>query len=935
MIIKSNYKTQLISILITFILLLNSLYVSGQIFDASQNPLSVKWRQLDAAGFKIIYPIELENEAQRLGNTFIKIYPAVGTDYHLRKTTIPVVLQNRGTTANGFVQLAPKKTQFYTTPPQQFDSQDWLNNLAVHELRHVAQFDKLTGAKSHLFFEDIQFAYIGLTTPTWFLEGDAVVTETMLTDAGRGRQPSWIMPFRTALLEGKKFSYSKAYFGSEKDLTPGYYQLGYLLTARLKNEYGDQVVNQILESIRKNPLRPYPFSRSLKKLTGYNTRQWYLHTTAQIKKAWEKQDSLNQSIAYQPLNQPATFATHYFLPQATGNEAVICLKQSKATPPALVKLNTSTGKEEKLFTIGYQEQPWFSYAQQKLVWDETRFDPRYKQRSYNVVCIYDMETGGKKQLTFKSRIFSPSLSADGQTIIAVQIDLSNQTNLIEIDPATGNTRHTYPNPERLLLQQPALNSDGTAMTWISVSEQGKALWLLKKGGEPQKIINETNQQLGRPVFNGDNIVFNAHLSGIDNLYEVNPHNKQISALSASKYGAFNASLISGEKTILFNDYGVTGYNVVKAPLEPRPVPEGHFVYFIDSLKHTSGNVFKNIATETFQSKPYRPLAHLFNFHSLSPFLDDNDDPGLQLTSTDLLSTFDFYGGVKYNSSLRKAEYQGGFAFKALYPILSAGYKNRPVTAFYKLNNTIHQAGWRENYLNAKIGLPLSVTSFNHSYVFLGEVSTSYTRRNLTDFDAKSIRSTIPFPMSYTFGFTHVIRAAERDINPRFAQTFNLKYAHRPFDHVVNGKLFAFQSGFYFPGVAANHTFSMGFNYQQANGVFLAHTEIPTVYGYVQIKARSLLHNTLLFNYRFPLAFPDVEIGPLAYIRNIRGGLFSHYENIGKETNLFQPKTFGFELRSSMNLLRYQPIADLGARMIFVDKTYKQNPIFELIFNYSF
>lgn len=935
MIIKSLHNKQIIRILYILILLFNSLYVSGQIFDTSQNPLSVKWRQICTSGFNIIYPTELEKEAQRLANTFTKIYPLVGADYHLQKTTLPVVLQNRGTTANGFVQLAPKKTQFYTTPPQQFDSQDWLNNLAVHELRHVAQFDKLTGAKANLFPEEIQFAYIGLTTPTWFLEGDAVVTETVLTHAGRGRQPSWIMPFRAALLEGKEFSYSKAYFGSDKDLTPGYYELGYLLTARLKKEYEEAAVNQLLGDIRKNPLRPYPFSRSLKKLTGRNTRQWYLYTTAQIKKEWETQDKQNESVAYTPLNRKATFGTHYFLPQPYSEKEILCLKHSKADAPAFVKINTETQKEEKLFTIGYQEQAWFSYANHRLVWDETRFDPRYKQRSYNVVCIYNMETGQKKQLTFKSRIFSPSLSADGKTIIAVQIDLHNQAHLIEIDPVTGDIGHSYPNPDQLMLQQPALNDTGTAIAWLSVSEQGKALWLMKKGEQPRKVISETNQQLSRPVFNGDNIVFNAHLSGIDNLYEVNTHTNHISALSASKYGAFNASITHDGNDILFNDYGTTGYNVARAALERRPVPASHFVYFADSAHQSSGNVFNAIPQETFESKPYRPFAHLLNFHSLSPFVDDHDYPGLQLSSTDLLSTFDLYGNLRYNSDLKRTAYQAGFVYKALYPVLSVEYNNRPVTAFYKSNQTIHQANWRENHFNARISLPLSVTRFNHSYVFLTAINTSYTRRHLSAFDAGSIRSIIPFPVNYTFGFTHMVRAAERDISPKFAQTFSLRYFHRPFDHLTTGKLLAFQSGFYFPGVAANHTFSIGFNYQQASGVFRAHTEIQTVYGYAQIKARSMLHNTLLFNYRFPLAFPDAELGPLAYIRNLRGGLFSHYENIGKETSLLQPKTFGFELRSSMNLLRYQPLVDVGARMIFVHQTYKQNPILELIFNYSF
>jgi hypothetical protein len=159
--------------------------------------------------------------------------------------------------------------------------------------------------------------------------------------------------------------------------------------------------------------------------------------------------------------------------------------------------------------------------------------------------------------------------------------------------------------------------------------------------------------------------------------------------------------------------------------------------------------------------------------------------------------------------------------------------------------------------------------------------------------------------------------------------------HQPFDSQLGGRLFAAEGFFYFPGLAKNHSFLANFNYQTATGIRRFDQEINTVYGYNNIKAKSGLNNTLLFNYRFPFAFPDAELGPVAYIRNLRTSLFCHYENIGTETNLAEPKTFGFELRSSMHLLRYMPLVDVGARFVFVNKVYNQNPILELIFNYSF
>lgn len=934
--LKKHLNKLKINILNTIILSFISLNGFAQIFDSEQNPLSVKWRQINSNGFRLIYPSELEKEAQRMANTIAHIYPYVGQSLERQKTSIPIVFQNRGTIANGFVQLAPKKSQFNTTPPQQFDSQDWLNNLAVHELRHVAQFDKITGGQAHPFPEEIYFAYLGASIPTWFFEGDAVSTETSLTHAGRGRQPAWIMPFRTSLLNRVDFSYSKAYFGSNKDQTPGYYQLGYLLTSQLRKEFGKGIVDSLLSDIHRRPLRLYPFSQSLKKYTGYNTKNFYQHVLAQLKKDWQKQDEQNQSIDYQSLNKAARIATNYYLPTALPNKQILTLKQSKGEVSGFVLINADKS-EEQLFKIGYQEQAWFSYANKLLVWDEIRYDPRYKQRNYSVICLYDFGTKSKRQLTFRSRLFSPTLSGDGKKLIAVQADLKNQFNLVEIDLESGQIAKVYENPSNLILQTPALNNNGSALAWISVSEKGKSLWLTNEQGKITQLISETNQQLSRPIFIGYKIAFNAHLSGLDNIYEISPADKKISALTSAKYGAFNASPSEDGQSILFNNYQLMGYEIASTPVQAQEVQANHFVYFGAEAEkqENTGDVFRKIPDSIYTSKSYSPLAHSFSFHSISPTVDDDDRLGIALKSNDLLNTLDFFGGVSYDSDLRKLEYNAGLSYKSLYPILSATFRNRPRLAYYRLKDQLYEANWRENRIELKASVPLSINAYNHNYSFLGEIGTSYTQRNFAQREAQLFNKTLNFPMSYRLGLGHSVRAAERDVAPKWAQSVTLTYYNQPFDKSLNGDLIAFESAFYFPGLLKNHSFMASFNYQESSGALRGNNEINTVYGYGQIRAKSELKNTLLLNYRFPIAFPDAEIGSLAYIRNFRGGFFSHYENIGSETNLAEPKTFGLELRSSLNLLRYQPVIDLGVRAVFVNKVYNQNPILEFIFNYSF
>ncbi|MGY0040869.1 TolB family protein [Pedobacter sp. NJ-S-72] len=799
---KINYK-----LIISILALISSISIPGkayaQIFGGEQNPFSVNWRQINTSGFKIIYPVEMESEAQRMANNIRYIFPKVGRSLNVKKTTIPIIFQNQGVIANGFVQLGPKKSEFNTTPPQSFDSQDWLNNLAVHELlRHVAQFDKLTNGRPYPFPEEVYFAWMGVSIPLWFFEGDAVSNETSLTHAGRGRQPSWIMPYRTALLQGKNLSYSKANFGSQKDVTPGYYQIGYLLASHIRAASGKFVFDSVLTDIKKRPLRIYPFAGSLKKFSSKTGKQWYSYTSAKLKADWEKQAQLSPSKDYPVLNQEVKYATDYSLPVQISDGRILVLKQSKALPAAFTLIDKDK-KEHRIQGIGQQEQPWFSYAKDIVAWDEIRYDPRFQQRSYSVICTYNLQTKKVRQLSKRSRIFSPTLSADGSKIVAVEIDLSNKVQLIVMDAASGKIIRSYPNPGNLLLQTPAFNSTGTMITYIiSVTEKGKALWTVDNEGKTEKIISETQQQLSRPVFIGSHIAFNAHYNGINNIYDINPISKKINALSASKYGAFNPSVINGTDSILFNSYNLFGYEVTKTKIEEQKTGKDNFVFFGEAAEkqENTGNVFDNIPDSSFTSAPYRKLGHLINIHSIIPVIADEYKGGLQLRSNNLLNTFDAYAGVNYQRDLGRFEYNAGASFKSLYPIFNVSFTNRPRRTFYNMGTGTKQGDWRENYVKLQAIVPLNLSAQNHNYNFSVNAGTSYTQR----YDAQNMPSNfvtfIRFPLETGFTFTHTIRSAERDIAPRWAQVLKFNYFSQPFDKQLSGDLFAAAGFFYFPGL---------------------------------------------------------------------------------------------------------------------------------------
>jgi hypothetical protein len=110
--------------------------------------------------------------------------------------------------------------------------------------------------------------------------------------------------------------------------------------------------------------------------------------------------------------------------------------------------------------IGYQTEPNFNYAAGKIVWDELRFDKRYFKHSYNVINILDLESGEFKQITRKTRLFSPSLSADGKKIVAVMIKEDNRSLLVELKSESGEITNRYPLSINQALQMPSYNKTG-------------------------------------------------------------------------------------------------------------------------------------------------------------------------------------------------------------------------------------------------------------------------------------------------------------------------------------------------------------------------------------------------------------------------------------------------------------------------------------------
>ncbi|HZI01100.1 MAG TPA: hypothetical protein VEX63_08115, partial [Flavisolibacter sp.] len=200
-------------------------------------PPSTRWRQIDTDTARVIFLKGASQQADRIATLIHRAAADTFLNLGERLRKVNVVLQSRTTLANGYVALAPFRSEFFLVPGSNvfdFGNLPWYENLAIHEYRHVQQYNNFRHGVSkafyYLFGEGGQALANALSVPDWFFEGDAVHAETALTTQGRGRLPLFLSAYNSLWLEDRNYNWMKLRNGSLKDYVPSHYHLGYLLT---------------------------------------------------------------------------------------------------------------------------------------------------------------------------------------------------------------------------------------------------------------------------------------------------------------------------------------------------------------------------------------------------------------------------------------------------------------------------------------------------------------------------------------------------------------------------------------------------------------------------------------------------------------------------------------------------------------------------------
>jgi hypothetical protein len=355
--------------------LISSFQASAQYYETGQDPASLKWNQINSEHFKIVFPDSFLQQAGKFAVELENAYLKLNTVYPLKKVSIPVILHSYSMVSNGYVSWAPKRMEIYPLPDQDNIPMDVVKQFALHELDHVMQLQSLnqgfSKGMSYLFGEQFTGA-LSAFIPLWFLEGDAVFSETKFSVAGRGQFPVFNTRLKALLLENEGiYKYDKMIDGSFKNYTPDHYQFGYRMVAWSKKNYPSEMWKNTLLFTAQKPFTLNPVNISLRKNEKLTKKKLFYETFDSLRVTWQKEDIANNSIQYNVINPTKKGEyINYYSPLEVGKDSIIAIKTSLSKPPAFVLITESGKSEKQIHSPGSTYPYYLSFSSGKIVWAE-------------------------------------------------------------------------------------------------------------------------------------------------------------------------------------------------------------------------------------------------------------------------------------------------------------------------------------------------------------------------------------------------------------------------------------------------------------------------------------------------------------------------------------------------------------------------------------
>lgn len=875
------------------------------------HPPAQQWKQIKTVSGRVIYPVGWDSAARRIAGLASAIRQSGDTTIGSKLWPYSIMLQHQTTISNGYVALAPYRSEFYMTPPvNPFDlgSLAWTDQLTLHEFRHLQQYSNFNKGLAKVFRvflgQQGQALANALTVPDWFFEGDAVLQETFMSQQGRGRMPAFFNGYRSIWEMNKHYSWMKLRNGSLKDYVPNHYQLGYLMVLNGAEKYGPAFWKNVSEEAAGFKGLFYPFQKAVRKYSGLSYRAFIENALV------ESRQQLGTETRELQVQREKVIQEEN--PVFTENGELLYLRTSYSELP--VFYSRKDGIDRKIRIRDRSLDHYFSYANGQIIYAAYRPATRWSWKDYGEIRLLDIHSGKQKTITRNSKYFTPALSEKADTVVAVHMGSDGVTAIHLLDNA-GNLLKVIPNQQGYVYSFPRLFNGLVLTAARNKNGEMAILELDPSEGHSGLVFGWTDHLLGYPVMKGDSILFTLSVDGSDKTMLLERSSGKLMQFlppgPVSRTGFYQPVTSAGSLVVSHftaNGFKLETYKTDSGAWRRLENLANHKMAVRESRSILSdfNKLPENVPGEKSNAMPYPKTSDLFNFHSWTPFYED---PEFSFTvySQNLLNTFQNQFRFLYNRNEGFKQFGFSGIFGGWFPWMSGGVDLTIDRRGVFNNRTIY---WNELEANAGFQIPLNLSrGRNISYLSAGS-ELVYNKPYFRQPEKKQLGDRSYFYLNHELRYSHQVQQARQHFHPRWAQVIRLQYRHAVtrFD---SEQLLA-TGNFYTPGLARNHSLVLHVAMQQRDSLsgLRFSNNFPFARGY---SSESLYRGWKWgATYHFPLAYPDWGIWNIVYLLRLRSGLFFDHA-IGRDPKLL-PASGRLDFRSA------------GTELYFDTKWWNQLPV---------
>ena len=574
----------------------------------------------------------------------------------------------------------------------------------------------------------------------------------------------------------------------------------------------------------------------------------------------------------------------YLFPAFISDDSILVTKRSYKNVSAFYIL--AGGKEKMIRVKNSVIDDYYSYSNGKIVYASFQSDPRWGNRDYSVLQVVDTRTGEQKQISFRSKYFSPAFNKKGTELLAVRVNPDGTNNLVRLDASTGTLVGQLPNPNNYFFTQSNYIDASNAVSAVRNPDGKMALIRIDLlNGQTEALTPFTLNVLGYPMVNDKLVWFSMMNDNADKVFVLDLTSKKISRVTNNTNGLY-APVLNSKGDILVAAFTAGGYRLAtfkSGAYQPEEITVAALTHSINlyapsALKGKGDGSLYSLKESHRESTKYRQSFQLFNFHTARPLVND-PEWGYSLYSDNILSNFHNTLSYTYNRNELSHNIEYNSTYAGWFPVLSMSVKgsfNRSVDTALGKSISFNSAK-----LNTAIYIPLSFTGGRTSQYLSFGIGYNAEQLYYTGI-GKNIFSNRSFDYGNAFlSFSNISRQARQNVNPRWAQTFNLTY--RQAYTFLESRKFVGRSSLYFPGLFTNHSIVI-------DGAFQKRDSIPDIFsntfsysrGYLGLSTRRMYK--IGVNYQLPILYPDRGIGNIVFLQRIRTNAFYDYTNARARLN---------------------------------------------------